>query len=166
MNTQPHNLKPAEDIPGTRIRTLVVDDSPFMLKVLSQILERAGIFDLVGTAMDGGQALRHVSMLSPELVLMDLHMPHLNGIQATRYMKHSEHPPVIIIITSDDSSAAREMAEQAGADAFVSKEGNLLHQLMDALQNLFGPTGEGREATGSSSFQKRLAGYAKQGHGS
>ena len=164
MNTC--TVKQAQDIPGMRIRTLIVDDSPFMLKVLSQILERAGNFDLVGTAMDGGQALRHVSMLSPELVLMDVHMPHLNGIQAARYLKKGEKPPVIIVITSDDSSATRQTAEEAGADAFVSKEGDLRHQLTDALQNLFGPTGERREAAGSSSFQKGLSGYAKQGHGS
>ena len=144
----------------------MVDDSPFMLKVLSQILERIGNFDLVGTAMDGGQALRQVSMLSPELVLMDVHMPHLNGIQATRYLKQGEKPPVVIIITSDDSSASRQTAEEAGADAFVSKEGDLRHQLTDALQNLFGPTGERREAAGCSSFQKELSGYAKQGQGS
>jgi CheY-like chemotaxis protein len=137
-----------------------------MLKTLSQILERAGNFDLVGTAMDGGQALRDVSMLSPELVLMDVHMPRLNGIQATRYLKQGEHPPVVIIITSDDSSAAREMAEVAGADAFVSKDGNLLHELMDALQNLFGPTGVRREAAGANCFQQRRAGYTKRGHGS
>ena len=143
----------------------MVDDSPFMLKTLSQILERAGTFDLVGTAMDGCQALRYVSMLSPELVLMDAHMPRFNGIQATRYIKERGHPPVVIIITPDDNSAAREMAEEAGADAFVSKEGNLRHQLMGALQDLFGPRGERRGAAGGISFQKRTAGCAKQEHG-
>ena len=43
-------------------------------------------------------------MVSPELVLMDVHMPRLNGIQATRYIKQREHPPAIIIVTSDDRS--------------------------------------------------------------
>src|SRR5208337_991740 len=94
MNTC--TVKQAEDIPGTRIRTLVVDDSPSMLKVLAQSLEEAGNFDLVGTATDGCQALRQVSALSPELVLMDIHMPRLNGIQATRFIKQRERPPVVI----------------------------------------------------------------------
>jgi len=131
-----------------------------MLKTLSQILERAGNFDLVGTATDGCQALRDVSMLTPELVLMDVHMERFNGIQATRYIKQGEHPPVVIIITSDDSSVARATAELAGADAFVSKEGNLRHQLMGALQNLFGPRGERREAAGGICFQNKPAAYA------
>src|SRR5437899_8540750 len=160
MNTQPRNRT---NISQTRVTTLVVDDSPFMLKILTQILETAGDFDLVGAATNGRQALRYVSMLLPDLVLMDIHMPGLNGIQVTRYIKQSEHPPVVILTSSDDSSVTKTSAEEAGADAFVSKEGNLRHQLMGALQNLFGPSGEKREAVGIS-FQNRLAGYSKQEH--
>jgi CheY-like chemotaxis protein len=137
-------LDRAEVLFNTRVRTLVVDDSPFMLKILAQILEEAGNFDLVGTATNGCQALRYVSMLSPELVLMDVHMPRLNGIQATRYIKQREHPPAIIIVTSDDSAITKATAEEAGADAFVSKDGNLRQQLMDVLQDLFGPNGARR----------------------
>src|SRR5271165_6266372 len=99
MNTC--RVEPAEDIPGIRIRTLVVDDSPFMLKFLAQTLEAVAGFDLVGTATNARQALRYVSMLSPDLVLLDLQMPGLNGIQATRYIKDREHPPVVIIVSSD-----------------------------------------------------------------
>ena len=132
-------LDRAEAVSDTRVRTLMVDDSPFMLKILAQILEEAGNFDLVGTAIDGRQAVRYVSMLSPDLVLLDLHMPGLSGIQATRYIKNREHPPVVIIVTSDDSPATKATAEEAGADGFVSKDGNLRQQIMGALQDLFGP---------------------------
>jgi Response regulator containing a CheY-like receiver domain and an HTH DNA-binding domain len=162
MNTC--TVKQAEGIPGTRIRTLVVDDSLFMLKILAQLLEADDGFELVGTATDGRKALRYVSVLSPDLVL-DLHMPGLNGIQATRYIKDHEHPPAVIIVTSDDSPVTKATADDAGADAFVSKDGNLRHQLIGALQNLFGPSGEKREAVGSISFQNRLADYSKQEHG-
>ena len=154
-----------ENTPGTPIRALVVDDSPFMVKVLAQILEVAGNFDLVGTATDGCQGLRYVSLLSPELVLMDIHMPRLNGIQATRCIKQRQHPPVVIITTSDDSSMAKATAEAAGADAFVCKEGNLRHQLMDALQKLFGSNAARRVGSGRVSFQRPLAEKAQQAHG-
>jgi two-component system, chemotaxis family, protein-glutamate methylesterase/glutaminase len=120
-----------------RIRTLVVDDSPFMLKVLAQILEETDFFDLVGTATDAYQALRHVSALAPELVMMDIHMPGLNGIQAARFMKRSEHPPVVILISSDSTSMTRSLAEQAGADGFVSKGGDFRHRVIRTLQKLF-----------------------------
>ena len=143
MKNCEHNV--AERIPGTRIKTLVVDDSPFMLKILVQILKEAGNFDLVGTATDGCQGVRYVSLLSPELVLMDAHMPRLSGIQATRYIKLREYPPEVIIVTSDDSTVMKAMAEEAGADGFVIKDGNLRHRLITALQDLFGPNGARRQ---------------------
>ena len=146
MNT--HSLQPAEPMPATRIRTVVVDDSPLMLKILAQILEEAGGFDLVGSATNGYQALRHVSALSPELVLMDIHMPGLNGIEATRCMKHSEHAPVVVLISSDSVAATKSLAEQAGADGFVRKGGNFRHLLISALKKLCGRSGalESRKA--------------------
>ena len=139
MNTHP--LQPVEPILATRVRTVVVDNSPFMLKILAQTLEEAGDFDLVGTATDAYQALRHVSALSPELVLMDIHMPGLNGIEATRRMKRSEHAPVVILMSSQSTAGTRSLAEQAGADGFVSKQVNFRHQLIGALKKLFGPSG-------------------------
>jgi len=146
-------LNQVEDIRQTRIRTLVVDDSPFMLKILAQTVEAAGSFDLVGSATDGPKALRYVSMLLPDLVVMDLHMPGLNGIQATRYMKQREHPPVVIIVSSDDSSKAT--AELAGADAFVSKGGNLRHRMIGTLHNLFGPGCVTQTATAETRITRR-----------
>jgi len=145
MKTRAPSL--VEPISDAGVSTLVVDDSPFMLKTLAQILKEAGNFDLVGTATDGCQALRYVSMLSPELVLMDVRMPRLNGIQATRCIKQREHPPVVIIVTSDDSPVTKATAEEAGADGFVTKQGNLRHRLISVLQGLFGPNGARRAKT-------------------
>ena len=136
-----HPLQAVEPIPATRVRTVVVDDSPLMLKILAQILEEAGGFDLVGSATNAYQALRHVSALSPELVLMDIRMPGLSGIEATRCMKQSEHAPVVILISSDSTAGTKSLAEQAGADGFVSKEANFRHLLISALKKLFGPSG-------------------------
>ncbi len=140
-------LNMAERMATTRIKTLVVDDSPLMLKILAQILKEAGNFDLIGTATDGCQGLRQMSLLSPELVLMDAHMPRLNGIQATRSIKQREHPPKVIVVTSDDSTGMKTMAEEAGADGFVVKDGNLRHRLITALQDLFCPSTAKREKT-------------------
>jgi DNA-binding NarL/FixJ family response regulator len=144
MNSRPLHLEGATS--ETRVRTLVVDDSPTMLTLLTGILKRAGHFDLVGTATDGWRALREASVLSPELVLMDIQLPHLNGIQATQCIKDFEHPPVVIIVTSDDSPFARSMAEQAGADGFIVKAEDLNLRLPRLLQDLFGPSSPGRVA--------------------
>src|SRR5437867_10591676 len=100
------------------VRTLIADDSPFMLKALSKILALEGIFALVAAATDGSQAVRHALTIEPELILMDVHMPHLNGIEATRYIKQFKNPPLLIIITSDDTPDSRPLAKRAGADGF------------------------------------------------
>jgi len=146
--TEPATLRP-------RIRTLVVDDSPFMLKTLAQILKHAANFDLVGTATNGCQGLRQVSALWPDLVLMDVHLPCLNGIQATQCIKQREHPPVVVIMTSDDRSLTKAMAEKAGADGFLSKAGDLKHRLMGVLEDLFGPNGASRAPASDTSFRNQ-----------
>ena len=137
MNTR---ARKREELSNTRVRTLVVDDSPFVLKILAELLEEAGKFELIGTASNGCQALRYVATLSPDLVLMDVHMPHLNGIEATRYIKQREHPPTVIITTLDDNAAAKAMAEEAGADGFISKDANFRQHMIDVLRKLFGPS--------------------------
>ena len=131
----------AETVSGRSIRTLIVDDSPAILKLVALILKRVGNFDLVGSATNGSQALKYVCALSPELVLMDVHMPGLSGIEATRYLKQREQPPVVILITSDDDPLTRSKAEEAGAHGFVIKDGNLRNSLMAVLRDIFGPSG-------------------------
>ena len=122
------------------IQTLIVDDSPAMLKLLALILRGAGSFDLVGSATNGFQALRYACWLSPELVLMDVHMPKMDGIEAARYIKQRERPPVVILITADDDPITRSKAEEAGADAFVVKDTNLRSSLLAVLRDMFGPS--------------------------
>jgi DNA-binding NarL/FixJ family response regulator len=81
-------------------------------------------------------------MFSPELVLIDAHIPILDGIQATRYIKRHQHPPRVIIITSDDSPALKAAAELAGADGFVRTDLNLRQQMIDTLRKVFAPPGD------------------------
>ena len=136
MNT--HTAKRAKDIPGTRIRTLVADDSPFMLKVLAETLEAVAGSDLVGTASDGRQAVRKAFELRPELVLLDHRMPGLDGIQATRCIKGFKHPPLVVLVTSGNTPDCRARAKAAGADGFVDKGGDLQGQLHGTFHELLG----------------------------
>ena len=125
----------------TSIRTLLVDDSPMMLKLLALILKRAGGFEIVGSATNASQALSYVSALSPELVLMDVHMPGMTGIEAIHYLKGQENPPVVILVTSDDDPLTRAKADQAGADRLIIKDKNLGDSLVAALRDIFAPFG-------------------------
>ena len=123
-----------------RVRTLLVDDSEFMRALLTMLIEESG-FELVGTAADGRQALRSVAAIRPDLVLMDVNMPGMDGLEATRFIKESGkrsgHAPVIVLVTSEDTLECRSQAEDAGANGFVSKSVDLRGQLKSTLDNLF-----------------------------
>jgi CheY-like chemotaxis protein len=123
-----------------RVRTLLVDDSEFMRALLTMLIEESG-FELVGTAADGRQALRSVAALRPDLVLMDVNMPGMDGLEATRSIKESGkrsgYAPVIVLVTSEDTLECRSQAEDAGANGFVSKSEDLRGQLKSTLDNLF-----------------------------
>ena len=118
-----------------------MDDSPRLLKALSQILAREERFRVVGSATDGCQALRYASTLAPELVLMGLRLSKLNGPQAASHIKRSIDPPVVFMVSSDDSPSSRAMSEAAGADAFVPTSGDLEVRLKSRLHEWFRPKG-------------------------
>jgi len=140
MNTQILTFK--RNIQSYRhVRTLLVDDSECMREYLTMLIGLESGFELVGTASDGSQALRCVAALKPDLVLMDVNMPRLNGLQATRSIKESGkqsgYAPIIVIVSSEDTLACRFQAEEAGANGFVSKSTNLQEELKSTLNNLF-----------------------------
>jgi DNA-binding NarL/FixJ family response regulator len=132
------------------IRTLLVDDSEFMRKYLARLIELERGFEVVGTAADGFEAIRYVGAHKPDLVLMDVNMPCLNGIEATRSIKHSGkqsgYAPVIIIVTSEDTLACRSQAKKAGANGFVEKSEHLRVDLKSTLDGLFSESGESLSA--------------------
>jgi CheY-like chemotaxis protein len=135
MNSQP-DLQPHR-----HIRTLLVDDSPLMREFLTILVGRENGFEIVATAADGLQALRSVAALRPELILMDVDMPCLDGLAATRTIRQSAaqigYAPVIVMVTANDTLTCRSLAEEAGANGFVPKSENLGAQLRSTLANLF-----------------------------
>jgi DNA-binding NarL/FixJ family response regulator len=128
--------QPAET--SKRIKTLLVDDSPIMLELLERIMAQERGFEIVGTATDGHKALVSAATLDPELVLTDLHLPHLNGAQVTQCLKEFDDPPAVFVVTANDTHAARQMCAAAGADAFVVKSGDLGARLHSKLQEWLG----------------------------
>ncbi len=118
------------------VRAVVVDDSPLMLKTLCLVLQQEGGLEIVGTAIGGFKAMRRVRELEPDLVLMDVQLPGMNGIEATRRIKARSPAPAVIVVTSDDSTECRRAAAAAGADGFVTKT-EMFTQLPAAIHKLF-----------------------------
>ena len=118
---------------GAAIRVLLVDDHPEIRQVLRSFLSTYyRDIEVVGEANSGEEALQCVQMLFPSVVVMDINMPRLNGIEATARIKHS-HPHVGVVgLSMSVDEAYRRAMIAAGATAVVSK-GNVVEQLYDEI---------------------------------
>ena len=106
---------------GGLIRVLVVDDSAFVRKVVTQMLSRSPFIDVVGTARDGGEALEMCARLSPDVVTLDLVMPGMDGLEFLRQQMAVRPVAVVVCSISHESGAAALEAFELGAVEFVQK---------------------------------------------
>jgi DNA-binding NarL/FixJ family response regulator len=105
-----------------RIRVLLVDDQPLLRMGFRLILEGEDDLEVVGEASDGAEAIARVRELTPDVVLMDVRMPVLDGIEATRAIAGSGACSRIIILTTFDLDEYAFAGLQAGASAFLLKD--------------------------------------------
>ena len=118
-----------------RLRTLLVDDNKSYLVLSKHLLAPLESIEVVGFGHDGFDAVRLADELRPDLIVMDLVMPGMSGLQATRLIKAQDHPPFVIIVSHYDDAEHREHAAQAGADGFVEKN-NYEYQIKDLVKQL------------------------------
>ncbi len=104
-----------------RIRVLLVDDDPLVRSSLKMLLTSAHQIEVVGEAEDGRAVLTAVDHHRPDIVLMDIRMPQLDGIAATRLLRTQPRPPAVIVLTTFDADELVLHALQAGAAGFLLK---------------------------------------------
>lgn len=129
---QTHVSRPSAD----PVRVLLVDDSPPVLDALAAFLMESTGMDVVETVTSGEYALERTRKLQPDLVLMDLSMPGMGGLEATRRIKTWRDAPRVVALSLHDHPAYRDAARTAGCDGFVSKS-EIGDQLMPVIENLF-----------------------------
>jgi DNA-binding NarL/FixJ family response regulator len=117
------------------LRILLVDDSPTFLDAAVHALAADPRIEIVGKAFSGQEGVDLVARAKPDLVLMDVAMPRMNGFEATRLIKAQPDAPQIVILTSYDLPQYRTAAQTAGADSFISKAdfGTLVPPLIDTV---------------------------------
>jgi DNA-binding NarL/FixJ family response regulator len=126
------------------IRVLVADDQPLVRSGFRMIIEERPDLDLVGEAEDGQQAIALASELDPDVILMDIRMPTLDGVEATRRLVDAGSRARILVLTTFDLDEYVFAAVNAGASGFLLKDVQP-EQLVDAIRvvaagnSLFGP---------------------------
>lgn len=105
------------------IRVSVIDDDPMICQAMSLILNdySHGRIEVVSTSTDGETCVRRAAEEKPDVVLMDIAMPGVDGIEATRLLRSLSPAPHVLILTSLSPSGTVERAVEAGAEGFVSK---------------------------------------------
>ncbi|MEI7988056.1 MAG: response regulator transcription factor [Chloroflexota bacterium] len=110
----------------------LVDDNPTFLRTTINFLSRDKRISVVGTATNAGAAILEVGELKPNIILLDLAMPDMNGFEAIPHLHTTAGQAKIIILTLFDSENDRRVALSAGADYFIPKT-EMLTELMPAI---------------------------------
>jgi DNA-binding NarL/FixJ family response regulator len=116
----------------SRIRVLIADDDRAFLHSLQELIDRQPELLVIGAAADGLEAIELADKLDPDAVVLDLHMPRLDGVTAAARLRR-DHPSLCLIaLTGDEAPALHEAVREAGADDVLLKS-ELVEGLLDRL---------------------------------
>ena len=119
------------------LRIVIVDDNANLRAALGSLLRTEVRFEVVGEAQNGMEALALCRKMRPDLVLMDLHMPVMDGLSAARALKRQLPATRVVIMTSDGDESVRRATSRAGADGFVLKTADG-YKFLSQIGALFG----------------------------
>ena len=115
------------------IRILVVDDHPIVRQGLKTLLEGHAGWEVIGEASDGAEALEKAKDLSPDVMVLDVTMPRMNGLEACRLLRRQSPALEILFVTQHDSPQMMREALEAGARGYVVKS-NAARDLLAAVE--------------------------------
>jgi two-component system nitrate/nitrite response regulator NarL len=117
------------------LRVLIADDHRLFAEALEAILATDERIEVVGQASDGGQAVELARRLDPDVVLMDVSMPVLDGFEATREIRAESHEVHVLMLTGSNSRADVDRSREAGASGYVTKD-RIASELVSAIVEL------------------------------
>ena len=116
----------------TVVRVLVVDDQVAYLRALASVIRETPGFEVVGEASSGEDSLAAASALCPDLVLMDVNLPGIDGLEATRRLLGGDRPPVVLLLSTYDQDAGEQFVAESGASGYLTKSAFGPDQLEEA----------------------------------
>jgi DNA-binding NarL/FixJ family response regulator len=103
------------------VLVLIVDDHQSFRRAAASVVEAADGFVVVGTVESGEESLVATERLQPDLVLMDVRLPGMDGLEATRGLRASARPPVVVLLSTYDEDDFGARARECGAAAYIAK---------------------------------------------
>jgi DNA-binding NarL/FixJ family response regulator len=131
-----------EDEAVAPARLLIVDDHDLIRESTQVMLDGETDLEVVGEAVNGRHALELCRQLRPDLVLMDVRMPEMDGLTATREIKKEMPAISVLLVSAYESEDYRREATSAGAAGYILKDAER-HQLLEAVRTALGQRGEG-----------------------
>ena len=125
-------MEAARSLNNAAVRILLADDEDLFLDALEAILAADGRFEVVGQARNGREAVDLTRRLDPDVVLMDISMPIMDGIEATREIRRQHPGACVLMLTGSSSTHDVDSARRAGAAAYVTKD-RIAVDLLDAV---------------------------------
>lgn len=112
-----HPVKPSRDM----CRILIVDDAPSVRESLEWLIEDEPGLTVIGSASNGSEALQQTVNLEPDLVILDIELPDVDGFQVTRQLKAMPLSPIIVLLSVHGDAQSRKHGFESGCDAYVEK---------------------------------------------
>jgi DNA-binding NarL/FixJ family response regulator len=105
-----------------KVQVFIVDDHPVFRAGLKEVIESDEQFCLAGEAADGAGALAQIRLSCPDVAVLDIHLPDMNGLDLLRSLRFLSHPPAVMVLTMHDEESTFNAAMDAGAQGFVLKD--------------------------------------------
>ena len=119
----------------SKIRVLIADDHRLFAEALAAFLSNDERIEVVGRARDGEEAVRIARAERPDVILMDIAMPKVDGVEATKQIRNNGGRPCVLMLTGSNSTGDVARAREAGASAYVTKD-KIASQLVDVIVEL------------------------------
>lgn len=138
MHANEHNATARSALKSATVRIVIADDHEIFRRGLRSLLESHSDWQVCGEAVDGREAIEKVRELKPDVVVLDVTMPQVNGLEAAREIRRIVPESKVVILSQHEPALMRQSALAAGAGAYVTKS-EVSRELMIAIETMTSP---------------------------